>query len=132
MLPNKCQEETEKASKASCELPPWITAEGEGGGGAVTAGAKMISALVWQAAIGAKRLGRSRGRLDTEFRSTLVCRRIKQITHPAPLTGDQLTNEPTRPQAMDSAAEQEKAHRRMLGNIQFIGYLYKYGLLTER
>ncbi len=31
------------------------------------------------------------------------------------------------------AAEQERqARRRMLGNMQFIGQLYKYGLLTER
>ena len=28
--------------------------------------------------------------------------------------------------------EQEKAHRRMLGNIQFFGYLYKFGLLTDQ
>lgn len=36
-------------------------------------------------------------------------------------------------QAEAAEAERElKARRRMLGNIQFIGHLYKCGLLTER
>ncbi len=52
----------------------------------------------------------------------------------APAPAASATDEAKAKAAADAAeAERElKARRRMLGNIQFIGHLYKCGLLTER
>lgn len=52
----------------------------------------------------------------------------------APAPAPSATDEAKAKAAADAAeAERElKARRRMLGNIQFIGHLYKCGLLTER
>ncbi|EFJ49949.1 hypothetical protein VOLCADRAFT_80411, partial [Volvox carteri f. nagariensis] len=54
---------------------------------------------------------------------------------PTTASGAAASTDDARAKALAEAAEAErelKARRRMLGNIQFIGHLYKCGLLTER
>lgn len=54
-----------------------------------------------------------------------------EITPPATPTAEQADLQRRREEK--AAADRDRAaRRRMLGNIQFIGYLFKFGLLTER